>query len=293
LKRPTHFLFAAALASFSAYAAAQSIATGKINHEAELITETELPPSIVQPLPPKSNVKPQLNKAIDLPGIGKIPGHKDYFKPVVLTVNSSHTFILDISSEFQNRISTPFSDPHVSDQSKADYEFMGQSIYFTPKDNRPITIFVSGAGPNDPVISLTLVPKSIPSQTILLQLDKSEVAAQAAEEDRPSSDVYTDNLRYIFRQMALGKTPVGYAEAPLPNAVASLRGLTVQPLYRYSGPKGDIYAYRIEGATSTHVELKEQQFVQKGVRAIAFFPTATVRRGEPTMAYVFADKVGQ
>lgn len=126
-----------------------------------------------------------------------------------------------------------------------------------------------------------------------MQIDKSEMPAQAADEARPSSDVYTDNLRYIFRQMALGKTPAGYAEAPLPKAIASMGGLIIQPLSRYSGPKGDIYAYKIGGTTANPVELQEQQFVQKGVRAISFFPTATVSRGESTMAYVFADKVDQ
>lgn len=276
---------------FVAEAQAQSVAIGKINREAEQVTEIELPATKIERIPAQIRVKPKLIKSQNLPGIGEMPGRKDYFKPVVVRTNTTRTEIIDISFEFQNRLSTPFVDPKIIDQSKADIQKDGQSVYIKPNDMKPFTIFVTGSGSNDPVVSLTLVPKSIPSQVILLQTDKSEMPMQMTEEDRPTSESYTENVRYIFRQMALGKIPAGYSEAPLPRSVAAIRGLVVKPMTRFSGPAADIYAYRIEGTTNEPVDLQENSFMQKGVRAVSFFPTGTVRRGVATMAYIFATKV--
>lgn len=276
-------------------AAAQTIATGKITRDPEVAAAIEIfdaagkPP----PAPAKTKTKALTSKSQKLPGVGEIPGYKDYFKPVVIRASTTKTEVIDISNEFQNRISTPFAVPKVIDQSKSNIEKLGQSIYIKPVDSSPITIFITGSSPNDPVISLTLVPKSIPSQTLLLQLDKTDGNGIPVEDERPLSDGYSDGLRFLFRQVALGKVPPGYAEAPLPSAIASVRGMTVRPVARYSGPKTDLYAYQVEGASEAAVELEENAFMQQGVRAVAFFPTSTVRRGEATMVYVLSDKVDQ
>lgn len=279
--------------SFAVNAMAQSVSIGKISRYAEQVPEIALPATRVEIIPRKIKVKPKLTKSQTLPGLGEMPGRKDYFKPVVVRTDSNRTEIIDVAFEFQNRLSTPFADPKVIDQSKADIQKDGQSIYIKPNDMKPFTIFLTGSGANDPVVSLTLVPKSIPSQTILVQTDRTGSQMQMAdEEDRPTSGVYTDKVRYVFRQMALGKIPAGYAEAPLPRSIAAIRGLVVKPMTRYSGSTADIYAYRIEGAGNESIELQENSFMQKGVRAVSFFPTSTVRRGVSTMAYIFATKAG-
>lgn len=266
------------------------VSIGKINRDAEKVLEIKLPAPLIEPVTRVIKTKPKLTKTQVLPGIGSLPGRKDYFKPVVVTTNSSRTEVVDISFEFQNRISTPFADTKIVDQSKSDIQKDGQSIYIKPVDMKPFTIFVTGSGPNDQVVSLTLVPKNIPSQVILLQMDKPDSTKSMPEEERPESDSYTASVRYVFRQMALGKIPVGYSEAPLPRSVAAIRGLVIKPISRFSGSTSDIYAYQIEGAGNAPVELQENSFMQKGVRAVSFFPTAIVRRGAPTMAYIFATK---
>lgn len=271
---------------------AQTVVSGKINREAEITAAADAG-DIAGRSQAKPKVKAATTKAQVLPGVGKIPGYKDYFKPVVVHASTTKNEVIDISMNFQNRISTPFAPPKVIDQSNADIQKLGQSFFILPTDSKPITVYVTGNGQNDPMISLTLVPKDIPAQTVLLQIDKTDgnTAQGQGEDERPLSDGYSDSLRFLFRQVALGKVPPGYAEAPLPNATASMRGTIVRPMTRYSGPKADIYAYRVEGGTDTPVELEENSFMQEGVRAVAFFPTSVVRRGEATMAYVLSDKV--
>jgi len=275
--------------------------TGKINKDIDLSAQVQQaePATTAAPIvihkPAAKKPKPLLNKAQELPGVGELPGYKDYYKPVVVQISNAHTSVVDVSQEFQNRISTPFRNPQVMDKSNADINTLGQSVYFTPAaHSKPVTIFIMEAdAANSPVLSLTLVPKQIPSQTILLQVEKTELQALASpqDEDKPTSDVYTENLRYLFRQVAMGKIPAGYSDAPLPNAVLSMKGLVIVPVTRFSGPKGDIYAYRVEGATGTPIELHEEQFYKTGIRAISFFPTATVKFGNPTMVYIFANRM--
>ena len=75
----------------------------------------------------------------------------------------------------------------------------------TPANDKAFTIFVTGSGVNDPVISLTMVPLNIPSQVILMQMDHSDGGSNA-DEEKPATDAYTENVRYLLRQVAIGKS---------------------------------------------------------------------------------------
>jgi conjugal transfer pilus assembly protein TraK len=226
-----------------------------------------------------------------LPGLGLMPGDKQATKANVVRVSSDRNEIIYVSAEYPNRIATPYADPKVIDDDKAVVKAVGQSIYVTPKSDAPITLFVSGPLPNDPVVSLTLVPKNLPSQTIILQLDEPLAAVGAKpEEEAPSDNVYTDRIRYVMRQIALGKTPEGFAEGALPRAVARMDQLMVIPEVRYSGSSYDVYRYRVENVSDATVEMDEQAFASDGVRAVAIFPNAILDKGQSTSVFVMADK---
>jgi conjugal transfer pilus assembly protein TraK len=226
-----------------------------------------------------------------LPGLGLMPGDKQATKANVVRVSSDRNEIIYVSAEYPNRIATPYADPKVIDDDKAVVKAVGQSIYVTPKSDAPITLFVSGPSPNDPVVSLTLVPKNLPSQTIILQLDEPLAAVGAKpEEEAPSDNVYTDRIRYVMRQIAQGKTPEGFAEGALPRAVARMDQLMVIPEVRYSGSRYDVYRYRIENVSDVTVEMDEQAFASDGVRAVAIFPNAILDKGQSTSVFVMADK---
>ncbi|WP_431798252.1 type-F conjugative transfer system secretin TraK (plasmid) [Cupriavidus metallidurans] len=232
--------------------------------------------------------------AQNLPGLGTMPGDTQVYKPQVVRVSPDRNEVINVSSGLPNRIATPFANPQAIDGQSADVEVkaVGQSLYVTMKTDRSVALYVTGDKPNDPVVSLTLVPKSLPAQTITLQLDKPAASTGAVlgdEERGADSSVYTDRLRYVLRQIALGKVPEGFSDGVLPKSVARMGPVIAYPLTRYSGPTYDIFRYRIE-ASADSVDLDEGAFYTDGVRAVAFFPYAALRKGESTEVFIVSDK---
>lgn len=268
-------------------------------------------PSIAQELPPTSGatlstvearlaaLAARTRKPVapqPLPGLGTMPGDADpqAMKPQVVRVSEDKTTVINVSASLMNRIATPFLSPKEIDNQKKDFDVKkeGESFYITMKSANPVSLYVTGNTPNDPVISLTLVPKKMPPQTITLQLDKplAGVGPNGSSDDKaPDNNVYTDQIRYALREVALGKVPEGFSEGDLPRSVAQMGQIAAYPLARYSGPKYDIFRYRVQALTD-NVELDETAFYSEGVRAVSFFPNSSLRRGESTEVYVVSDK---
>lgn len=256
---------------------------------------------IVPPVPAKA-AKPQKTQAAmpsgtvkeqPMPGIGTMPGDKRLLQNNVVRVGGDRSEMFYVSSQFPNRIATPFADPQVIDSSSTQIKTVGQSLYVTTTTEKPVAIFITGTNPNDPVVSLTLVPRPVPSQTITLQMDAPAQAKNAApdgEEDAPDS--YTGQVRMLMRSVALGKSPDGYTESALPKSVVRMGDLMIVPDRRYSGTYMDIYRYRVENVARKTLELAETMFYQDGVRAVGIFPSLKLGAGESTMVFVLADKSG-
>lgn len=236
-----------------------------------------------------------------LPGLGLMPGEKRPMMANVVRVTSHYNEVLYVSSAFPNRVSTPFAAPKLIDNSEVEWQVQGQSLYLSPKlSDKPVGIFVTGAGVNDPVVSLTLIPRNIPAQTIILQLDEDRSPVVASDPLGESEEVpggisgkansYTDRLRGILRSVVLGKTPVGFAEGLLPVAVGRMGMLLVMPEKRYSGQYLDVFRYRVENVGPEEIELSEPSFYRDGVRAVSIYPIIKLRKGMSTSVFVLSDK---
>lgn len=259
---------------------------------------------VIEPRPqpvktlPKGKTALEGQQAMPLPGLGVVPGTKPEQKNNVLRVNSDKTEIVRVSGSLTNRISTPFAFPKaIFLNGNVTVEPEGQSLYISTGDSlEPVSLFVTGDGENDPVISLTLVPTyDLPPQIIVLQLDDNEYSQarsnnslERAEDAR--SPIYTERIVGVLRQIALGETPAGFAKGDLPLAALNLGPVAAIPLSRYSGQNFDVYRYRIEALVNYQVELEEAAFWQDGVRAVSFFPSAVVGPNRPTEVFVVADK---
>lgn len=226
-----------------------------------------------------------------MPGVGVMPGDRAQTKSNVLRVGADRTEIAYISSQFPNRIATPFANPRAIDTNEAEVKPEGQSLYVIAKDpSKAVALFITGDKPTDPVVSLTLVPKALPPQTIVLQLDGVNTEA-AVKEEMPAPAAYLERVRYVMRQIALGKTPAGFVEGALPQASAAIGELVVYLQSRYSGSSFDLYRYKVANSVDRSVELDESAFYSDGVRAVAFFPTSVLsNKGDTTFVYVIADK---
>lgn len=256
---------------------------------ADGMTNIKLPPV------PTADKRIKPVEAQPLPGLGLMPGTKEELRTNVVRVGSDRNEIVYVSSVLPNRISTPFAEPRSVDQQPGDADIspVGQSLYVTMKPTgKSVALYITGSNPNDPVISLTLVPKEMPPQTIVLQLDKNQVETGGSTEatHAPDSNVYTDNIRYVLREAALGKTPEGFSEGPLPTSAANIGNVVAYPKVRYSGPTYDIFRYTLVGTSPNDVDLVEDTFYSDGVRAVSFFPTATLSKGKTTEVFIVSDK---
>lgn len=227
-----------------------------------------------------------------LPGLGLLPGDKRPMMANVVRVTSHYNEVLYVSAGFPNRISTPFAAPKLIDNSEVEWQVQGQSLYISPKSSeKPVGIFVTGAGTNDPVVSLTLIPRNIPAQTIILQMDEDPSSAAASSQPGESeASSYTDRLRGILLHVVIGKTPAGFSEGLLPVAVGRMDALLVMPEKRYSGQHLDVFKYRVENVGQTEIELAESSFYRDGVRAVSIYPVIKLRKGMSTSVFVLSDK---
>ncbi len=247
----------------------------------------------------KQRSKPEVGKPVPgkpeqamLPGLGLLPGEKRPMMANVVRVSSHYNEVLYVSSGFPNRISTPFAAPKLIDNSEVEWQVQGQSLYLSPKSaEKPVGIFVTGSGVNDPVVSLTLIPRNIPAQTLILQLDEdASAAASIPPGESEEASGYTDRLRGILRSVVMGKTPVGFSEGLLPVAVGRLDALLVMPEKRYSGQHLDVFKYRVENVGQEEIELAEPSFYRDGVRAVSIYPVIKLRKGMSTSVFVLSDK---
>jgi len=227
-----------------------------------------------------------------LPGLGTLPGQPKPMMDNVVRYNSHRNEVLYISYAFPNRIATPFAVPKLIDNTQVEFQALGQSLYITPKSpDKPIGLFITGSSPTDPVVSLSLIPRNIPGQTILLQPDEGTGTSDAQSGDAEEASGYTDRLRQIMRTVALGKSPVGFVEAPLPKAVGRTGSLMVSPDKRYAGKRMDVYTYRLENVSDKPVELAAPSFYRRGVLAVSVFPLKRLAKGDATYVFIVSNKL--
>lgn len=246
-------------------------------------------------LPPPTGARKGV-PSINLPGVGTMPGSAPELQNNVIRVTTDRTEIVNVSGTLTNRIATPFANPKaIMLEGAATVQAVNQSLYVALNGSpTPISLYVTGAGANDPVVSITLVPKSMPPQTIVLQMDGAQSGGAngnvSTREENVRSEVYTERIVATLRSLALGKVPPGFAEGRLPSSAANMGSVIALPISRFSGPSFDVYRYRVNTVRSQAVEMEESAFWTKGVRAVAFYPTAIVKPGVPTDVFVVADK---
>lgn len=228
---------------------------------------------------------------VTLPGLGKLNGDPMLMKAVVLRVNGDGTEVVQVSDQFQNRISTPFETPKVIDSSDTEFKISGSNIFLSTPSDHPVVVYVTGSERNDPVLSLTLVPKPIPAQTIILQLDPS-IAVQSSpkghHEHKP--ETYEQHLAGLLKTLASGDTPEGFTTGNIKNIVGRKGPLIINPVSRYSNAYLDIFVYQAQNAGPPTINLSETSFYQKGVRAVGMYPLSTLRHADKTYVYVISDK---
>ncbi|AMK79330.1 MULTISPECIES: TraK domain-containing protein [Methylomonas] len=140
--------------------------------------------------------------------------------PQTVQVKPGINELIPIAVDHLNRLVTPFDNPVVTTTSQATTSTKGKIVYVATADETPVTLYITPGDNQDIALSLTLIPKRIPAREIHLSLDKdsfkvlTKLQQRAAASGSKASDqeqAYITQLKKLFRDLGLQKTPVGFS----------------------------------------------------------------------------------
>lgn len=218
------------------------------------------------------------------------------FKPLEIMVKPGINQVLPIAIGHYNRIVTPFESPFVQTVSEAVIEPHENVLYIASDEEYPVTLFITpDVDDESHAISLTLQPSAIPPVEATLKLEGaaggtfySKKKAQKFEEGQP----YTESLKRILRDIALGNVPEGFAFGPM--KAGDMLPACLQPGMSYEFLKGqylrghhfDVSVGTIRNTSAGMLEVDETACINGQIAAVAVWPEAYLPPGESSEIYV-------
>ncbi len=232
----------------------------------------------------------------------RLPGLKPddpQFKPFVLHTRVGVNEMVTLSSDFLNRISTPFEDPivvDITDPKAEKHKITGSEVYYLPSGADPIGIYIFDKGNPTQTISLTIVPRSgIPGQNLLVKLENFRSVKQlslvpdAGPVVKPASNDFEAMLASLVVGAIRGNVP-GFSPVPLEVGEARIDDVRVVPNFVMQGSYLDIYRYKVTNEGSAPIDMNEGAFYREGIKAITFFPHVSLQPGDSTYAFLISEK---
>jgi len=139
--------------------------------------------------------------------------------PQHISVKPGINELMPIAVGHLNRLVTPFEHPVVTTTSQATTSTKGKIVYVATADETPVTLYITPGDNQDIALSLTLIPKRIPAREIHLDLDKDSYQLLnqwqrtdgASRSSSQQEQAYISQLKTLFRDLGLQKTPAGYS----------------------------------------------------------------------------------
>lgn len=221
--------------------------------------------------------------------------------PTTLEVVPGTSTYINVSSRMVNEVIVPFVSPRVVQFLRSDTTASitrdGMSIYVATGHEEFLQLIIKdGDRPDEPGISLTLIPvDDIPPQHIRLQPVGGSTThpngASRGRTERLESADYEDMLRELLRDAARDEVPSGYTvDANWGGTRLSVGGVVGKSSMRLIGTSLAIEYFTLRNTGSEAVELVEQNFATRGVRAIAFIDNVMLGPGATTRMVWVADK---
>lgn len=214
-------------------------------------------------------------------------------------VPGTSTYI-NVSSRMVNEVIVPFTSPRVVQFLRPDTTASitrdGMSIYVSTGHEEFLQLIIKdGDRPDEAGISLTLIPvDDIPPQHIRLNPVGSSgnpSGAAGTRTERLESADYEDMLRELLRDAARDQVPAGYTvDANWAGTRLSVGGVVGQSVKRLIGTSLAVEYFTLRNTGSEAVELVEQNFATRGVRAIAFIDHIMLGPGASTRMVWVSDR---
>ncbi|QPK64070.1 type-F conjugative transfer system secretin TraK [Methylomonas sp. LL1] len=219
--------------------------------------------------------------------------------PQHIAVKPGINELMPIAVGHLNRLVTPFEHPVVTTTSQATTSTKGKIVYVATADETPVTLYITPGDNQDIALSLTLIPKRIPAREIHLDLDKDSYqllnqwqrADATSRTSRQQEQVYIIQLKALFRDLGLQKTPAGYSlREPKPQEqIRCLQNrVQIKTGQVLEGQDRLILVGLAKNTGSDMLEFDERSCAttQQDVLAVSVWPNVVLKPQEATELYV-------
>ena len=195
------------------------------------------------------------------------------------------TYGVTVSGVAPNLFATPFAHPRliVGNRSFARRFTHGHDIFIGATPSFPVGVYITGANPEDPVVSLTLIPAKIPARNYRLIFPGFVPHRAPIVPDRSS---YTSRMVDLVRDAVLNEMPENYRSSRNIPPLAAVLPLSWTATANWVGYHYRIVQYRITNHLGNPVTLAENDLYTKGVLAVSLYPHHRLYPGESTTAYL-------
>lgn len=205
--------------------------------------------------------------------------------------------VISIAVSHLNRITTPFSNALVKTVDAGNVDVRGGILYVSTNQDDPVTLFIHEKGDESLALSITLIPRHIPPRDITLilkgmdyQTKMRKMTKKAKKWEQQRS--YVDGLKDSMKALANGDIPNGYSlrNYTLADRYFDCRkneqGISVEPKQVLDGHNIIYTVSLVENISESTIELTESFCYERGVLAVSFWPSVTLRPGEKTELYI-------
>jgi len=219
--------------------------------------------------------------------------------PQHIAVKPGINELMPIAVGHLNRLVTPFEHPVVTTTSQATTSTKGKIVYVATADETPVTLYITPGDNQDIALSLTLIPKRIPAREIHLDLDKGSYqllnqwqrADTASRTSSQQEQAYISQLKGLFRDLGLQKTPAGYSlREPKPQEqIRCLQDrVQIKTGQALEGQDRLILVGLAKNTGSDMLEFDERSCAttQQDVLAVSVWPNVVLKPQEATELYV-------
>ncbi len=252
------------------------------------------PSATVTPPPVGASPHTIHSAAMNTYGASNIPPHMSFKAarigsiPVSTTdirILPGKTYAVEVSGVTPNLFVTPFAHPKViagSSQYAKPFKH-GSDVIIGVTPSFPEGVYITGKNPNDPVASLTLIPKNTPAKNYKLNFP-GFVPRRAPK--IPDHSAYASVMVNLMRDAVLDQVPGNYRQSRRIPDLVSPTPLSWIGLSHWIGGRYQIVSYKLTDNVHQAVDLVENDFYQKGVLSVAFYPHHKLYPGESTQLYL-------
>lgn len=215
--------------------------------------------------------------------------------------------IVSIAVGHTNRIVTPFTHPQVSSASltggeQGEVMVKDNVVYVSTAKTYPLSMFITDRGQENLSISLTLVPRKIPSREISVSFKDSNLQMRLASDDAEAwekSQPFVSGTNKNLREIALQNIPSGYNMSNIPRNYkkpnCKVEGFKIDfsKGQLLTGSKLHYVIGKVTNVTNKTLEFKEEGCGDYDVAAVALYPTNIFEPKQSAEIYVVKHAPGK